>query len=734
MLRWSCVIGDEMTRVIWKSIKDKLITPFVELDIKYFDLGLPHRDATDDKVTVESAEATKKYNVAIKCATITPDEGRVTEFGLKQMWRSPNGTIRNILNGEKYTRLRIDHSMLPYTVVFIVTGTVFREPIICKNVPKLVPGWTKPICIGRHAFGDQYRATDAVIKGPGKLTLTFESVMSLFSEGKDGKTETEVFTFTGEGGVAMAMYNTDESIRAFAEASMNTAYQKKWPLYLSTKNTILKKYDGRFKDIFQEVYEASWKSKYEAAGIWYEHRLIDDMVAYALKSEGGYVWACKNYDGDVQSDFLAQGFGSLGLMTSVLVCPDGKTIEAEAAHGTVTRHYRVHQKGGETSTNSIASIFAWTRGLAHRAKLDGNSKLLEFTEKLEAACVGTVESGKMTKDLALIIHGANIILRCLTLRLFLAGTVFREPIICKNVPKLVPGWTKPICIGRHAFGDQYRATDAVIKGPGKLTMTFEGKDGKTETEVFTFTGEGGVAMAMYNTDESIRAFAEASMNTAYEKKWPLYLSTKNTILKKYDGRFKDIFQEVYEASWKSKYEAAGIWYEHRLIDDMVAYALKSEGGYVWACKNYDGDVQSDFLAQGFGSLGLMTSVLVYNMTHISVCPDGKTIEAEAAHGTVTRHYRVHQKGGETSTNSIASIFAWTRGLAHRAKLDDNSKLLEFTEKLEAACVGTVESGKMTKDLALIIHGSKLSRDTYLNTEEFIDAVADELKTRLGIKA
>ncbi|KAH0875164.1 hypothetical protein HID58_072526 [Brassica napus] len=374
--------GDEMTRVIWKSIKDKLITPFVELDIKYFDLGLPHRDATDDKVTVESAEATKKYNVAIKCATITPDEGRVTEFGLKQMWRSPNGTIRNILN-----------------------GTVFREPILCKNVPKLVPGWTKPICIGRHAFGDQYRATDAVIKGPGKLTMTFE--------GKDGKTETEVFTFTGEGGVAMAMYNTDESIRAFAEASMNTAYEKKWPLYLSTKNTILKKYDGRHVDNSK----TSSRKCMKPAGNQsmklleygeYEHRLIDDMVAYALKSEGGYVWACKNYDGDVQSDFLAQGFGSLGLMTSVLVCPDGKTIEAEAAHGTVTRHYRVHQKGGETSTNSIASIFAWTRGLAHRAKLDDNSKLLEFTEKLEAACVGTVESGKMTKDLALIIHGSKL--------------------------------------------------------------------------------------------------------------------------------------------------------------------------------------------------------------------------------------------------------------------------------------------------------------------------------------
>ncbi|XVE72023.1 hypothetical protein DITRI_Ditri11bG0005500 [Diplodiscus trichospermus] len=348
--------GDEMTRVIWKSIKDKLIFPFVELDIKYFDLGLPYRDATDDKVTIESAEATLKYNVAIKCATITPDEARVKEFKLKQMWKSPNGTIRNILN-----------------------GTVFREPIICKNVPRLVPGWTKPICIGRHAFGDQYRATDTVIKGAGKLKLVF------VPEGQGEKTEFEVFNFTGDGGVSLAMYNTDESIRAFAEASMNTAYQKKWPLYLSTKNTILKKYDGR-----------------------YEHRLIDDMVAYALKSEGGYVWACKNYDGDVQSDFLAQGFGSLGLMTSVLVCPDGKTIEAEAAHGTVTRHYRVHQKGGETSTNSIASIFAWTRGLAHRAKLDENPRLLDFTEKLEAACIGAVESGKMTKDLALIIHGSKL--------------------------------------------------------------------------------------------------------------------------------------------------------------------------------------------------------------------------------------------------------------------------------------------------------------------------------------
>ncbi|CAJ1958291.1 unnamed protein product [Sphenostylis stenocarpa] len=371
--------GDEMTRVIWKLIKDKLILPYLELDIKYFDLGLPHRDATNDRVTVESAEATLKHNVAIKCATITPDETRVKEFNLNQMWRSPNGTIRNILN-----------------------GTVFREPIICKNIPRLVSGWTKPICIGRHAFGDQYRATDTVIKGPGKLKLVFAP------GGGEGIKELEVYNFTGAGGIALSMYNTDESIRAFAEASMNFAYQKKWPLYLSTKNTILKKYDGRFKDIFQEVFEAQWSHKFKAAGIWYEHRLIDDMVAYALKSDGGYVWACKNYDGDVQSDFLAQGFGSLGLMTSVLVCPDGKTIEAEAAHGTVTRHYRVHQKGGETSTNSIASIFAWSRGLAHRAKLDGNARLLEFTEKLEAACIGIVESGKMTKDLALLVHGPKV--------------------------------------------------------------------------------------------------------------------------------------------------------------------------------------------------------------------------------------------------------------------------------------------------------------------------------------
>ncbi|KAG7016576.1 Cytosolic isocitrate dehydrogenase [NADP] [Cucurbita argyrosperma subsp. argyrosperma] len=387
--------GDEMTRVIWESIKNKLIFPFLELDIKYFDLGLPHRDATDDRVTIESAEATLKYNVAIKCATITPDEARVKEFGLKQMWRSPNGTIRNILNGQCPHYLYF----IPAYQLASSAGTVFREPILCKNVPRLVPGWTKPICIGRHAFGDQYRATDTVIKGPGKLKLVFE--------GQETQ-EIEVFNFTGAGGVALSMYNTDESIRSFADASMNTAYEKKWPLYLSTKNTILKKYDGRFKDIFQEVYESQWKSKFEAAGIWYEHRLIDDMVAYALKSEGGYVWACKNYDGDVQSDFLAQGFGSLGLMTSVLVCPDGKTIEAEAAHGTVTRHFRVHQKGGETSTNSIASIFAWSRGLAHRAKLDDNASLLDFTEKLESACISTVESGKMTKDLALIIHGSKL--------------------------------------------------------------------------------------------------------------------------------------------------------------------------------------------------------------------------------------------------------------------------------------------------------------------------------------
>ncbi|XP_031501102.1 isocitrate dehydrogenase [NADP]-like [Nymphaea colorata] len=370
--------GDEMTRIIWRMIKDKLVFPYLDLDIKYYDLGILNRDATDDKVTIESAEATLKYNVAVKCATITPDEARVKEFGLKSMWRSPNGTIRNILN-----------------------GTVFREPILCKNIPRLIPGWKKPICIGRHAFGDQYRATDMVIKGPGKLKMVF------VPENDNSPVELDVFNFKGDG-IAMAMYNVDESIRAFAESSMSMAFGKKWPLYLSTKNTILKKYDGRFKDIFQEVYEEKWKEKFEKVSIWYEHRLIDDMVAYALKSDGGYVWACKNYDGDVQSDFLAQGFGSLGLMTSVLLSSDGKTLEAEAAHGTVTRHYRQHQKGHETSTNSIASIFAWTRGLEHRAKLDEDGKLLDFVHKLEAACVDTVESGKMTKDLAILIHGPKV--------------------------------------------------------------------------------------------------------------------------------------------------------------------------------------------------------------------------------------------------------------------------------------------------------------------------------------
>ncbi|GJP39209.1 hypothetical protein CLOM_g23602 [Closterium sp. NIES-68] len=381
--------GDEMARVIWSMIKEKLIHPFLDLNIKYFDLGLPHREATNDQVTVESAQATLKYNVAVKCATITPDEDRVREFGLKTMWKSPNGTIRNILN-----------------------GTVFREPILIRNIPRLVPSWTKPIVIGRHAYGDQYRATEMAIPGPGKLKLVYET--------PQGATQVlDVYEFEGPafsssssngcgGGVALAMYNTDVSIRAFAESSMAMAYQKRWPLYLSTKNTILKTYDGRFKDIFQQVYDSEWRHRFEAAGVWYEHRLIDDMVAYCLKSPGGFVWACKNYDGDVQSDMLAQGFGSLGLMTSILVCPDGKTVEAEAAHGTVTRHYRVHQKGGETSTNSIASIFAWSKGLAHRASLDGHSRLASFCGELEAACVETVESGGMTRDLALLVHGSNV--------------------------------------------------------------------------------------------------------------------------------------------------------------------------------------------------------------------------------------------------------------------------------------------------------------------------------------
>ena len=369
--------GDEMTRVIWKFIKDKLILPYLDLDIKYYDLSIQNRDATDDRVTVEAAEAIKKYNVGIKCATITPDEARVREFGLKKMWKSPNGTIRNILD-----------------------GTVFREPIICRNVPRLVPGWTRPICIGRHAFGDQYRATDVVTKGPGKLTMTFT--------GENGESRSwEVYDFKGDG-VALCMYNTDASIRGFAHACFNMALSKKWPLYLSTKNTILKKYDGRFKDIFEEIYRNDYKQRMDELGLVYEHRLIDDMVASALKWNGGFVWACKNYDGDVQSDTVAQGFGSLGLMTSVLVTPDGKTMEAEAAHGTVTRHYRMHQRGEETSTNPIASIFAWTRGLAHRAALDGNEALAPFSRALEEVCVETVESGKMTKDLALLVKGSKV--------------------------------------------------------------------------------------------------------------------------------------------------------------------------------------------------------------------------------------------------------------------------------------------------------------------------------------
>lgn len=370
--------GDEMTRVIWEFIKEKLIFPYLDIDIKYFDLGIQKRDETEDQITVDAAEAIKKYNVGIKCATITPDEKRVEEFGLKEMYRSPNGTIRNILG-----------------------GTVFREPILIKNVPRLVPGWTGPICIGRHAFGDQYRATDFVTKGKGKLTITFKP-----EDGSDPISHT-VYDFQGDG-VAMSMYNTDESIKGFAHACFNMALRKRWPLYLSTKNTILKKYDGRFKDIFQEIYESDYHEKFTAAGITYEHRLIDDMVAAALKWEGNFVWACKNYDGDVQSDTVAQGFGSLGLMTSVLVTPDGKTMEAEAAHGTVTRHFRMHQQGKPTSTNPIASIFAWTRGLAHRGNLDNNERLVDFAEKLEQVCIETVESGKMTKDLALLIHGSKL--------------------------------------------------------------------------------------------------------------------------------------------------------------------------------------------------------------------------------------------------------------------------------------------------------------------------------------
>ncbi|MCI5075421.1 NADP-dependent isocitrate dehydrogenase [Oricola sp.] len=364
--------GDEMTRIIWQFIKDKLIHPYLDIDLKYYDLSIQKRDETDDQITVDAANAIKEYGVGVKCATITPDEARVEEFGLSRMYRSPNGTIRNILG-----------------------GVIFREPIICKNVPRLVPGWTQPIIVGRHAFGDQYRATDFKFPGKGKLTIKFV--------GEDGQEiEHEVFQSPGSG-VAMAMYNLDESIGDFARASFNYALQRKVPCYLSTKNTILKAYDGRFKDIFQEIYEAEFEDKYKEAKIWYEHRLIDDMVAAALKWSGGYVWACKNYDGDVQSDIVAQGFGSLGLMTSVLMSPDGRTVEAEAAHGTVTRHFRQHEAGQETSTNSIASIFAWTRGLAHRAKLDDNAALAKFAATLEEVCVDTVESGFMTKDLALLI-------------------------------------------------------------------------------------------------------------------------------------------------------------------------------------------------------------------------------------------------------------------------------------------------------------------------------------------
>jgi isocitrate dehydrogenase len=370
--------GDEMTRIIWKFIKEQLILPYIDVELLYYDLGIESRDATEDQITVDAAEAIKKHKVGIKCATITPDEDRVVEFGLKKMYRSPNGTIRNI-----------------------VGGTVFREPIILKNVPRYVQGWTKPICIGRHAFGDQYKATDAVITGKGKLTMTFTP--------EDGSESTswEVYNFQ-ENGVAMSMYNIESSIFGFARSCMNRALDKGWPLYFSTKNTIMKAYDGRFKDIFQEVFDNEFKDKFEAAGITYEHRLIDDMVAAAMKWNGGFVWACKNYDGDVQSDTVAQGFGSLGLMTSTLVTPDGEIMEAEAAHGTVTRHYRQHQKGKETSTNPMASIFAWTRGLAHRGKLDNNQALIDFCQNLEAVCIQTIESGKMTKDLALLIQKEDL--------------------------------------------------------------------------------------------------------------------------------------------------------------------------------------------------------------------------------------------------------------------------------------------------------------------------------------
>ena len=365
--------GDEMTRIIWDLIKEKLILPYLEIDLHYYDLGVEYRDKTNDQITIDAAEAIQKHGVGVKCATITPDEDRVEEFGLKEMWKSPNGTIRNILG-----------------------GTVFREPIICSNIPRLVPGWTQPIVIGRHAFGDQYRATDFVVPGKGKLSIKWES-----EDGKE-KIEEEIYNFDNSG-IAMGMYNHDDSIKDFARACLNYGIDRGWPVYLSTKNTILKKYDGRFKDLFQEVYEIEYKDKMDKLNIEYEHRLIDDMVACALKWSGAFIWACKNYDGDVQSDTVAQGFGSLGLMSSVLMTPDGKTVEAEAAHGTVTRHYRLHQKGEETSTNSIASIFAWTRGLAHRAKLDENEKLKDFANLIEKVCIRTVEKGFMTKDLALLV-------------------------------------------------------------------------------------------------------------------------------------------------------------------------------------------------------------------------------------------------------------------------------------------------------------------------------------------
>ena len=369
--------GDEMTRIIWQKIKDKLIHPYLDVDLKYYDLGIEARDKTDDQITIDAADAVKKYRVGVKCATITPDEQRVEEFDLKRMYKSPNGTIRNILG-----------------------GTVFRQPIIAKNVPRLVPGWTQPIVIGRHAFGDQYRATDMVIKGPGKLTMTFQP-----ADGSDTISH-EVYDFP-DGGVAMAMYNLDESIRGFARACMNYGLDLGWPVYMSTKNTIMKAYDGRFKDLFEEVFQSEFKDKFEKAGLTYEHRLIDDMVACAMKWSGGYVWACKNYDGDVQSDTVAQGYGSLGLMTSVLMTPDGQTIEAEAAHGTVTRHYRQHQKGEKTSTNPIASIFAWTRGLSYRGKFDDTPEVVKFAETLENVCIKTIESGKMTKDLAILISASQ---------------------------------------------------------------------------------------------------------------------------------------------------------------------------------------------------------------------------------------------------------------------------------------------------------------------------------------